>query len=173
MTVPWGKPIGPDGIQAVMKRRVPKRRSNRVFWIVFAITVMYLVAHLVCWAAVAEDPGTETAWGERLVIHIDNPPPVGELEAPIILNMIATAYTPECGNGDGVTATGSIPRPGVAAVDPTVIPLGTELHIEGYGYARAEDTGGVIKGDKIDVFFPSRGEALHWGKRTVEVQILN
>ncbi|MDQ7789925.1 MAG: 3D domain-containing protein [Eubacteriales bacterium] len=171
MTFYCNEPIGPDGIRAVMARRVP-RRSNRFLLIVFAVALMYLVGHLVCWAA-AEDPGIETTWGERLVIHVDDSPPVEDLEAPIILHMIATAYTPECGNGDGVTATGSIPRPGVAAVDPSVIPLGTELHIEGYGYARAEDTGGVIKGDKIDVFFPSRGEALRWGKRAVEVQILN
>lgn len=70
------------------------------------------------------------------------------------------------------TATGIKPRYGVVAVDPRVIALGTKLYIEGYGYAVAADTGGAIKGNKIDVFFESRGEAIQWGRRTVKVTIL-
>ena len=56
------------------------------------------------------------------------------------------------------TATGLIlnnnPNAKVIAVDPSVIPLGTKVYVEGYGYAVAADTGGAIKGHKIDVFFP-------------------
>lgn len=80
----------------------------------------------------------------------------------------ATAYT-HTGNK---TATGATPRVGLVAVDPKVIPLGTRLFIEGYGYAVAADTGGVIKGNKIDVFLNTRSEALQWGRRNVKIYIL-
>jgi len=61
---------------------------------------------------------------------------------------------------------------GIAAVDPNVIPMGTKLYIEGYGEAIAADQGGVIKGDRIDLFFDSHQEALDWGIKTVKVTIL-
>jgi 3D (Asp-Asp-Asp) domain-containing protein len=64
------------------------------------------------------------------------------------------------------------PQRGTVAVDPRVIPLGTRLYVPGYGEARAEDTGGAIQGYRIDLFFPTREEALAWGRRTVEVEIL-
>ncbi len=84
----------------------------------------------------------------------------------------ATGYSYDDGNGDGVTATGTVPRPGVCAVDPGVIPLGTKLWVPGYGWARAEDTGGAIRGAKIDLFFPTREAALQWGRRTVQVKVV-
>jgi len=62
---------------------------------------------------------------------------------------------------------------GVVAVDPNVIPMGTRLYVEGYGEAIAADQGGAIKGNRIDLFFDSRQEALDWGMRTVEVTILS
>ena len=67
---------------------------------------------------------------------------------------------------------------GVIAVDPRVIPLGTKLYIETtdgsytYGYSIAADTGGAIKGNKVDLFFPSHGEALQFGRKTVNVYIM-
>lgn len=79
----------------------------------------------------------------------------------------ATAYT-WTGNR---TATGTWPSRGTVAVDPRVIPLGTELHIEGYGSAVAADTGGAIQGQKIDLYMDSEHECLQWGRRKVEVQI--
>lgn len=82
--------------------------------------------------------------------------------------MLATAYT-HTGNR---TATGTMPRVGVVAVDPKVIPLGTRLYIDGYGFARAEDTGGAIKGDKIDLFLDTSEEAKRFGRRWVTVYIL-
>jgi 3D (Asp-Asp-Asp) domain-containing protein len=62
---------------------------------------------------------------------------------------------------------------GVVAVDPNVIPMGTRLYVEGYGEAIAADQGGAIKGNRIDLFFDSRQEALDWGIRSVEVTILS
>lgn len=82
--------------------------------------------------------------------------------------MLATAYT-HTGNR---TTTGTMPRVGVVAVDPKVIPLGTRLYIDGYGFARAEDTGGAIKGDKIDLFLDTSEETKRFGRRWVTVYIL-
>ena len=81
----------------------------------------------------------------------------------------ATAYT-HTGNR---TFTGIWPHEGVVAVDPRVIPLGTRMFIEGYGYATAADTGGVIRGNKIDVFMDTREKAINWGRRHVKIYILD
>lgn len=82
--------------------------------------------------------------------------------------MQSTAYT-YTGNR---TATGEQPAVGVVAVDPRVIPLGTRMYIEGYGYAHAGDTGGAVKGNKIDVFLEQRSQCMSWGRRTVKVYLL-
>ncbi|MDE6357355.1 MAG: G5 domain-containing protein [Eubacteriales bacterium] len=74
--------------------------------------------------------------------------------------------------GYGITASGMKAQRGVVAVDTKVIPFGTKLYIEGYGYAVAGDTGGAIKGNKIDVFVNTYAEARNWGVRTVNVYVL-
>ncbi|SEK97134.1 cystine transport system substrate-binding protein [Carnobacterium iners] len=73
------------------------------------------------------------------------------------------------------TATGInlLQNPMVIAVDPRVIPLGTMLEIPGYGVAIAGDTGGAIKGNKIDIHFSTVGQALSWGRRTITIRVLN
>ncbi|EMF45954.1 Cell wall-binding protein [Planococcus halocryophilus Or1] len=58
-------------------------------------------------------------------------------------------------------------------MDPRVIPLGSKVHVEGYGYAVAGDTGSAIKGNKIDVFIPTQSNALRWGRKNVKIKILN
>ncbi len=89
----------------------------------------------------------------------------------------STAYTASCNGCSGVTATGmnlkANPNAKVIAVDPSVIPLGTKVYVEGYGYAVAADKGGAIKGNKIDVFFPNKSQAYRWGNKRVKVKILN
>jgi 3D (Asp-Asp-Asp) domain-containing protein len=85
-----------------------------------------------------------------------------------IMTMEATAYT---WTGQR-TASGTWPAVGTAAVDPEVIPLGTRLWIEGYGEAVAEDTGGLVKGNIIDLYFPTESECWEFGRRQVEVRIL-
>ena len=88
----------------------------------------------------------------------------------------ATAYTANCTGCSGITKTGvnlkSNPNAKVIAVDPSVIPLGSKVHVEGYGYATAEDIGGAIKGNRIDVFIPTQSGALKWGRKQVKVTIL-
>ncbi|MDX9872707.1 MAG: 3D domain-containing protein [Clostridia bacterium] len=89
-------------------------------------------------------------------------------EPKAVLAMEATAYT-HTGNP---TFTGVYPQVGAIAVDPRVIPLGTRMWVEGYGYGIAQDTGGLIKGHIIDVFMDTEAECRHWGRRQVKVYIL-
>jgi 3D (Asp-Asp-Asp) domain-containing protein len=89
------------------------------------------------------------------------------------LDVVATAYAPWHGRGvDGTTAIGLRAGYGVVAVDPRVIPLRSRLYIEGYGYAIAGDTGGRIKGLRVDLGFDSVREARRFGRRPVRVYIL-
>jgi 3D (Asp-Asp-Asp) domain-containing protein len=94
-----------------------------------------------------------------------------------VFEMVATAYDPgpgSCpGTADGITCNGKRAGYGIAAVDPKVIPLGSKLYIEGYGYAIAADVGGAIKGNRIDLGYNSRGGAFQWGRRTVKVWVLD
>lgn len=93
------------------------------------------------------------------------------------LRMVATAYEPgprSCGpRATGHTANGMHAGYGVVAVDPRIIPLGTKLYVEGYGFCIAADTGGAIKGNRIDLCFESYREAKNYGRRTITVYIIN
>lgn len=91
---------------------------------------------------------------------------------------IATAYIPD-GKWGYTTYTGNRARPGVIAVDPNVIPLGTKVYVQShnsqfgdYGYAIAWDIGGSIKGNKIDLFMESYDLSMQWGVRDVTIYIL-
>lgn len=110
----------------------------------------------------------------------------GNIRASRVLTMTATAYdssyastgkTPDHPHY-GKTAIGTKVRPGVVAVDPRVIPLRTKLYIQSldgskdYGFASAEDTGGAIKGNKIDLYFEEPGAAKKFGRRKVKVYVL-
>lgn len=94
-----------------------------------------------------------------------------------VIHMRATAYTANCEKCSGITATGvnikKHPEKKVISVDPNVIPLGSKVYVEGYGYATAADTGGAIKGNRIDIFIPSDSKAKQWGVRNVEVKIID
>lgn len=93
-----------------------------------------------------------------------------------VITMQATAYDPTAGSR---TAMGTRARVGAVAVDPRVIPLGSKLYIESadgfpsYGYATAEDTGGAIKGNRIDLFYGSNAQARQFGRRNVKVYVLD
>ncbi|QQK79158.1 peptidoglycan-binding protein [Salicibibacter cibi] len=91
--------------------------------------------------------------------------------------MDATAYTANCDGCSGVTATGidlnNDRDANVVAVDPNVIPLGSTVHVEGYGEAVAGDTGGAITGESIDLHVPTQEEAEQFGRQSVEVTVLD
>jgi uncharacterized protein YabE (DUF348 family) len=88
----------------------------------------------------------------------------------------ATAYSESCNGCTGTTATGlnlrANPNLKVIAVDPSIIPLGTKVYVDGYGYAVAADTGGAIKGYRIDLFMPSEVDCYRWGRKKVKITIL-
>jgi 3D (Asp-Asp-Asp) domain-containing protein len=92
------------------------------------------------------------------------------------LTVSTTAYTMNCLRCSGITATGinlkKNPTIKLISVDPRVIKLGSKVYIPGYGTAIAGDTGGAIKGNKIDIFMPSLKAALQWGRKTIQIQIL-
>ena len=103
--------------------------------------------------------------------------PVQTESAEKEMTVTATAYTAFCSGCSGVTATGldlrSNPNQKVIAVDPKVIPLGSRVWVEGYGEAIAGDVGSAIKGNIIDVFIPDENEAFNWGRKQVNIKILD
>lgn len=118
-----------------------------------------------------------------------SPAPVGAVDKPVLTALargepdlprleslgefLVTYYCCEtyphiCGTGDGLTATGVPVAPGVVAVDPAVIPLGSTVVIDGAEYIAA-DTGGLIRGNRIDIAVETHAEALDLGVRRAEV----
>jgi 3D (Asp-Asp-Asp) domain-containing protein len=90
----------------------------------------------------------------------------GSAKTPYRLQVDAVAY-----HLPGRTALGIPVRRGVVAVDPRLIPLGTQLHVPGYGPGIAADVGTAIKGRIIDLWFPSTTAARKWGRRTVHITV--
>lgn len=107
-----------------------------------------------------------------------NNEPVSTKESPEgkTMTVTATAYTAECEGCSGITYTGvnllEDRNKKVIAVDPNVIPLGTKVYVEGYGYAVAEDIGGAIKGNRIDIHVPTKEEAYSWGVKDINITII-
>jgi len=95
-------------------------------------------------------------------------PALGQPGAPSAyrLKVDAVAYSLP-----GRTALGVPVRKGVVAVDPKLIPLGTRMHVPGYGPGLAADVGTAIKGRIIDLWFPSTEAARRWGRRTVTITV--
>ena len=89
-----------------------------------------------------------------------------------VYTMMSTAYA-----GDTITYIGTTPvrdPDGIStiAVDPSIIPLGSKVYILGYGLAIASDTGGLIKGNRIDLFLNSEDECINWGVQTVSLYLI-
>ncbi|ODA41567.1 3D domain-containing protein [Desulfosporosinus sp. BG] len=111
---------------------------------------------------------------KKKVIIKNSKPVVGEdfeldkMRISQTLKVESTAYT-YTGNR---TATGLVSREGLIAVDPRVIAMGSKVYVEGYGYAIAADTGGDIRGNRIDVFFSTLRQCIDWGRRPVRIYVL-
>lgn len=97
----------------------------------------------------------------------------GRMRYNKVMTMEITAYTLGEGSGTGLTSIGIVPYEGIVAVDPRVIPYYTKLYIPGYGIAMAGDTGGAIRGNRLDVFMHDWHNAIQWGRRTLDVYILD
>lgn len=84
------------------------------------------------------------------------------------MNVVATAYA-----GDTITSTGTRPKWGTIAVDPRVIPYGSKVYIPRFDMIfKAEDCGGAIKGNKIDIFMNSESQCNTWGRRSIDIYII-
>ncbi|MBY1123906.1 3D domain-containing protein, partial [Clostridioides difficile] len=84
------------------------------------------------------------------------------------MRVVATAYT-----GHSITATGTKPKWGTIAVDPKVIPYGTKVYIPQFDMVfTAEDCGGAIKGNKIDIYMNDSKTVYNWGRKTIDIRIL-
>lgn len=119
--------------------------------------------------------GRKTYWA------LDNDEPAAPNEYEIrsdlpsfsrVIRVEATAYSAAQPGLSAYTATGTLCRHGVIATDPFVIPLGTRVYIPGYGYAVAEDTGGAIVGNKIDVAFDTVAECYEFGRQTIDIYVV-
>ena len=160
--------LGSEEIRAALTDKPRRWRPRR--WMYYAATV--LVIGLWAWMLATDQVGA------AIDHELDRMPTAESVaamvkDAPQTMTMMATAYSWGCGNGDGYTATMTPVRPGVVAVDPEVIPLGSQVEIMGLGTFYAEDVGGAIKGNRVDIFMPSRGAALEYGRQTVEVRVLD
>ena len=113
---------------------------------------------------------TSTSYGRKMSKE--------ELAGARCITVTATAYSSDC-DGGARTCLGKIPCYGTVAVDPNVIPLGTKMYIVSpdggyvYGYCFAGDTGGAIKGNKVDLFMNSSSACRSFGRRTMLVYILD
>ncbi len=128
--------------------------------------------HTIAEAVVQPPAPRVVAVGTRPLIAV-----VGPFAGKEIMTLEATAYYPGPNNYGGPvgtrTAIGMVARRGVVAVDPSVIKLGTRLHVDGYGDAVAGDTGGAIRGYRIDLCFDTYEEAIRFGRHPVKVYILS
>lgn len=118
------------------------------------------------------EPATEEA-----SVQAEETESSSQQESGQTIQVEATAYTANCAGCSGVTATGidlnANPNQKVIAVDPSVIPLGSRVHVEGYGEAIAGDTGGAINGNKVDLYMQSHDDAIAFGRKTISVTILD
>jgi 3D (Asp-Asp-Asp) domain-containing protein len=88
------------------------------------------------------------------------------------LTVTATSYDKNCEGCNDTTATGAKLTKGIIAVDPKVIPLHTRMYVPGYGYGKAEDVGGAVKGNKIDLAYDDLRYG-DWSKRSVTIYIID
>jgi len=130
------------------------------------LSIILVLALIACPAQTAIEPTIP----EQIPVPVQEPS-----RGERVLMMEATAYcscAKCCGKSNGITATGAQASSRTIAADWNVLPPGTEVHIEGIGYRVVEDRGGGIKGNKLDVWFPSHQEAWKYGRRQVKVRVL-
>ena len=152
---------------------------NVMFWALLAVLSFTMI-----WSYIKYENGIvrmlvnaeDILTKERVIIQKE-PVIITETETEIVewYNFTATGYSandPAQGTS-GKTATGKNIYEGVIAVDPEIIPLGTSVEIKGLGNFVAEDTGGKIKGDRVDIYFNSKQEAISFGKQEIWVRIID
>jgi len=101
----------------------------------------------------------------RNTSHFQSPPQEGKKS--YTLSVVARSYCIR-----GFTSRGVATNMGVVAVDPRVIPFGSKIYIPGYGWGTALDTGGAIKGNSIDIWFPTYSQCMQWGVQNITVTVV-
>jgi 3D (Asp-Asp-Asp) domain-containing protein len=152
---------------------------NVLFW-----TLIIAVAFTAVWSYVKYSDNikriiTGKAWNENAnekIIIKQEPVIVNKTETKTIewYYFVATGYSANdlTQGTDNITATGKEVYEGIIAVDPKIIPLGTEVEIKDLGKFIAEDTGGKIKGNRIDIYFSSKTEAKKFGKQSIWLRMV-
>jgi 3D (Asp-Asp-Asp) domain-containing protein len=129
----------------------------------------------VAWTA-TERKGAAVAAGTRTVVHSTNTPAARRY---VVMNVSAYCNCFKCcgkhpgDNGYGITASGQKARLGTIAADWLVCPRDTRLAVPGWGVGTVRDTGGSIKGHRLDLWFPTHEAARNFGRKTLRVEILN
>jgi 3D (Asp-Asp-Asp) domain-containing protein len=144
--------------------------------LVFAFTVWWLSSQSLVPQEEETTTETTTRIVENIVENVENTKiPETDTETYTEKEMVLTAYcscVECCDKDDRITATGTLAKQGrTIAVDPRYIPYGTEVIIDGVTYI-AEDCGGAIKGNRIDVYFDGHSEALEFGRQTKIVRVM-
>lgn len=121
--------------------------------------------------ATIQSEGSKQLSKESLVLSMKTAPIPQNLKIEKTLQVFATSYDKYCKGCNDITATGMKAGYGVVAVDPKVIALGSKLYIPGYGFALAGDTGGKVKGNKVDLGFENVKNGW-WSARFVEIYVL-
>ena len=155
-------------------------KKQKILKTTFALTVTFIVVSLLTAGVVGDSNSVVTTTLETTTAPVEiTTVEVSEVEVTEITTEPPTEYTTFkvtgycaceqcCGKTDGITATGTKATQGrTIAVDPSVIPYGTKIILNGNTYV-AEDCGGAIKGNRIDMFFDNHQDALEWGVRYVE-----
>ena len=112
------------------------------------------------------------ARGTKIIWRLYQTPDIGRVKYWYKLRVWATKYDANCFGCGGRTFSGTEVKKGVCAVDPKVIQLGTNFYVDGYGFCRAEDIGGAIKGDKIDLGFVDASKGA-WGAAFTYIYLLS
>ena len=138
-------------------------RAQRVAYIASLAREQKLKAHQI---ATLQTRAARSVAESQSIQHSAVAAPSAPSWSPGTLTVTATGYSLP-----GRTATGLPVGPGIVAVDPSVIPLGSRMTIPGYGEGVAADTGSAVSGNVIDLWFPTLADALAWGRRTVTITL--
>jgi 3D (Asp-Asp-Asp) domain-containing protein len=164
-------------------RKVQMRKYNIIINVLFW-TLIVTVAFASVWSYIKYSDNikrilTGNAWNENTkekIVIKQEPVIVKKTETKTVewYYFVATGYSandPTQGTNN-TTATGKEAYEGIIAVDPKIIPLGTEVEIKDLGKFIAEDTGGKIKGNRIDIYFSSKTEAAKFGKQGIWLRMV-